>query len=125
MVTALKIEPNLSPYPCQICDNGEYLNHIVSPSSCLVYTAAALKLENNIAAIYCRNGHLFSLSANRRTCGGYSILTETAEDVEAIKQFVAFYLFSHQIHIISVNYSSHFIHSFCLDIGQWLVYIIF
>ena len=79
MVTALKIEPNLSPYPCQICDNGEYLNHIVSPPSCLIYTAAALKLEDNIAAIYCRNGHLFSLPANRRVgdriiCGVFYIV---------------------------------------------------
>lgn len=79
MVTALKIEPTQSPYLCQICDDGEYLNHIVSPPSCLVYTAAALKLENNIAAIYCRNGHLFSLPANRRVgdriiCGVFYIV---------------------------------------------------
>lgn len=79
MVTALKIEPNQSPYPCQICDDGEYLNHIVSPPSYLIYTAAALKLEDNIAAIYCRNGYLFSLPVNRRVedriiCGVFYIV---------------------------------------------------
>lgn len=79
MVTALKIEPTQSPYPCQICDDGEYLNHCVSPASPLIYTASALKLENNIAAVFCRNGYLFSLPPNRRVrdriiCGVFYIV---------------------------------------------------
>ena len=79
MVTALKIEPNQSPYPCQICDDGEYLNHCVSPAFPLIYTASALKLENNIAAVFCRNGYLFSLPPNRKVqdkiiCGVFYIV---------------------------------------------------
>lgn len=79
MVTALKIEPNKSPYPCQICDDGDYLNHCVSPDSCLVYTASALKIGDHIAAVYCRNGYIFSLPGNRRVgdqiiCGTFYIV---------------------------------------------------
>ena len=79
MITALIVEPNKSPRPTQICDNEEYLNHCVSPDSCLVYTAGALKLGNNIAAVYCRNGYMFSLPGNRRVgdkviCGTFYIV---------------------------------------------------
>lgn len=79
MVTALRIDPKQSPYPCQICDDGDYLNHCVSPASPLIYTAAALKIDDNIAAVYCRNGHLFSLPCNRRIndkiiCGTFYIV---------------------------------------------------
>lgn len=79
MVTALRIEPNKSPCPCQLCDDEDYLNHCISPNSCLVYTAAALKVDDHIAAIYCRNGHLFSLQGNRRVgervvCGTFYIV---------------------------------------------------
>ena len=65
MVTALKIAPGENPSPCQLCDDGEYLDHCVSLGSLIPYTAAALKIEDNIAAVYCRNGHLFSLPGNR------------------------------------------------------------
>lgn len=79
MVTALKIEPGKSPYPCQLCDDGDYINHCISPDSCLIYTAGALKLGDNIAAVYCRNGHMFSLHGNRRVgdkliCGTFYIV---------------------------------------------------
>ena len=79
MVTALKIEPNKSPCPCQVCDNGDYLNHCVSPDSCLVYTAGVLKIDDHIAAVYCRNGYMFSLPGNRRVgdkviCGTFYIV---------------------------------------------------
>lgn len=79
MVTALKIEPGKNPVPCQLCDDGEYLNHCVSLDSCLTYTAAALKLDANIAAVYCWNGYLFSLPGNRRVgdhiiCGVFYIV---------------------------------------------------
>ena len=79
MVTALKIEPNKSPCTCQVCDNGDYLNHCVSPDSCLVYTAGAIKIDNHIAAVYCRNGHMFCLPGNRRVgdkviCGTFYIV---------------------------------------------------
>lgn len=78
-MTALKIEPNKSPCPCQLCDNEDYLNHCVSPDSCLIYTAGVLKLGNRIAAIYCRNGHIFCLPGNRRIgnkviCGTFYIV---------------------------------------------------
>ena len=79
MVTALKIEPGKNPCPCQICDNGEYLDHCVSLGSNLAFTAAALKLEDNVAAVYCRNGYMFSLPGNRRVgdriiCGVFYIV---------------------------------------------------
>lgn len=79
MVTALKIEPNKSSCPCQLCDDGDYLNHCVSPDSCLIYTAGVLKLGDRIAAIYCRNGHIFCLPCNRRVgdkviCGTFYIV---------------------------------------------------
>lgn len=79
MVDALCIEPGKSPYPCRLCDDGDYLNHCVSPAPYITYTAAALKIENNIAAVYCRNGHLFSLPCNRRVgdkiiCGVFFIV---------------------------------------------------
>ena len=79
MVTALKIEPDKNPCPCQICDDGDYLNHCVSPDSYITYTATALKIDNNIAAIYCRNGYMFSLPCNRRVgnkiiCGVFYIV---------------------------------------------------
>ena len=73
------VEAGKSPRPCKLCDDTEYLNHCVSPDSCLIYTAGVLKLENNIAAIYCRNGHIFSLPGNRRVgdhiiCGTFYIV---------------------------------------------------
>lgn len=79
MVTALKVEPNNRPYPCQLSDDEDYLNHCISPDFCLVYTAGALKIADNIAAIYCRNGHLFCLPGNRRighkiVCGVFYIV---------------------------------------------------
>ena len=62
-----------------LCDNGEYLDHCVSIGSPLVYTATALRLEDNIAAVFCRNGHLFSLPCNRRVgeriiCGVFYVV---------------------------------------------------
>ena len=79
MVTALKIEPYKNPCPCQLCDDGEYLNHCISPDPYITYTATALKIDNNIAAIYCRNGYMFSLPCNRRVgnkiiCGVFYIV---------------------------------------------------
>ena len=79
MVTALKFEVGKNPCPCRLCDDGDYLNHCVSPDSYLTYTAAALKVDTGIAAIYCRNGHMFSLSGNRRIgdrviCGVFYIV---------------------------------------------------
>ena len=79
MVTALKFEVGKNPYPCRLCDDGDYLNHCVSPDSYLTYTAAALKVDTGIAAIYCRNGHMFSLPGNRRIgdriiCGVFYIV---------------------------------------------------
>ena len=65
MVTALKFEPGKNPYPCQLCDNGDYLDHCVSIPSLITYKAAVLKIANGIAAVYCWNGHLFSLPGNR------------------------------------------------------------
>ena len=79
MVTALKISPGQNPTPCFLCDNRDYLNRCVSPDPYLVYTASALKIEENIAAIYCQNGYLFSLPGNRRVgdriiCGVFYIV---------------------------------------------------
>jgi hypothetical protein len=79
MVIALRIDPRKSPYPCQLCDDGEYLDRSVNPDSCLVYSAAALKIDDHIAAIYCRNGHMFCLPGNRRVgdkviCGTFYIV---------------------------------------------------
>ena len=79
MVTALKIEPDKNPCPCQLCDDGDYLNHCISPDPYITYTATALKIDNNIAAIYCRNGYMFSLPCNRRVgnkiiCGVFYIV---------------------------------------------------
>ena len=79
MVIALRVDPGKSPYPCQVCDDGDYLNHCVSPDSCLVYTAGALKIDDHIAAVYCRNGHMFCLPGNRRVgdkviCGTFYIV---------------------------------------------------
>jgi hypothetical protein len=79
MVTALKFEVGKNPCPCRLCDDGDYLNHCVSPDSYLTYTAAALKVDTGIAAIYCRNGHMFSLPGNRRIgdriiCGVFYIV---------------------------------------------------
>lgn len=68
MVTALKIEPGKNPFPCQICDNEEYLNYCVSIGSTIPYMAAALRLEGDIAIIYSKNGAIFSLPGNRRVC---------------------------------------------------------
>ena len=66
MVTALKFEPGKNPYPCKLCDNGEYLDRSVSIGSRLVFKAAAMRLEENIAVVFCKNGHLFSLPCNRQ-----------------------------------------------------------
>lgn len=96
MVTALKFEPNKSPYPCQICDHGEYLNHCISPDFPLIYTASSMKLEDNIAVIYCQNGHLFSLPPNRKVgkliiCGAFYIvgvkdgLLQSLTDTDVVK----------------------------------------
>ena len=79
MVTALKFEVGKNPCPCRLCDDGDYLNHCVSPDSYLTYTAAALKVDTGSAAIYCRNGHMFSLPGNRRIgdriiCGVFYIV---------------------------------------------------
>lgn len=79
MVVALKIEPGKNPYPCLICDDGEYLNRCVSPEPYIIYTASASKIEGNIAAVYCRNGYMFSLPGNRRIgeriiCGTFYIV---------------------------------------------------
>lgn len=79
MVTALKISPGQNPTPCFLCNNRDYLNRCVSPDPCLTYTAAALKVDDNIAAIYCRNGYMFSLPCNRRVgdkviCGIFFIV---------------------------------------------------
>lgn len=79
MVTALKFEVGKNPCPCLLCDDADYLNHRVSPDSYLTYTAAALKVDTGIAAIYCRNGHMFSLPGNRRIgdriiCGVFYIV---------------------------------------------------
>jgi hypothetical protein len=65
MVTALKIEPGKNPVPYWLCDDNEYLNHCVSPDEYLAYKATALKIDNGIAAIYCRDGHMFCLPGNR------------------------------------------------------------
>ena len=79
MVTALMFKPGQNPMPCQLCDDGEYLNHCISGNSCLIYTAGAFRLEDNIAVVYCRNGYLFSLPCNRRVgdhiiCGTFYIV---------------------------------------------------
>jgi hypothetical protein len=79
MVVALIVEPKKSPRPTQICDDTDYLNHCVSPDSYLVYTAGALKIDDHIAAVYCRNGHMFCLPGNRRVgdkviCGTFYIV---------------------------------------------------
>ena len=79
MVTALKIEPGKNPVPYWLCDDTEYLNRCVSPDEYLAYKATALKVDKDIAAIYCRDGHLFCLPGNRRVgdriiCGVFYIV---------------------------------------------------
>jgi len=79
MVTALKIEVDKNPVPCWLCDDTEYLNRCVSQSERITYMATALKVESGIAAIYCRDGHMFCFPGNRRVgerviCGTFYIV---------------------------------------------------
>ena len=52
MITALMIRPGKHPCITQLCDNRDYLNCAVSIDSDLTHTAAALRIEDGIAAIY-------------------------------------------------------------------------
>ena len=52
MITALMIQPGKHPCITRLCDNEDYLNCAVSIDSDLTHTAAALRIEDGIAAIY-------------------------------------------------------------------------
>lgn len=106
MVTALKIEPGKSPCVCQLCDNTEYLNHSISIGSNLPYLASALRLDKNIAIIYCENGALFSLPGNRRVedriiCGVFYIVRvqngklQSLTDTDVVKYTLKYWSTEH------------------------------
>lgn len=66
MVTALMIQPGKHPCITRLCDNEDYLNCAVSIDSDLMHTAAALRIEDGIAAIYSDDCALCIESPNRR-----------------------------------------------------------
>lgn len=66
MVTALMISPSKHPCITHLCDNKDYLNCAVSIDSDIMYTATALYVEDEIAAIHSFEGTLSIQPPNRR-----------------------------------------------------------
>ena len=66
MVTALMVKPGGHPTITQLVDDRKYLDSAVSVDADYMLTAAALKIEDGIAALYSYEGSLMSLPPNRQ-----------------------------------------------------------
>lgn len=66
MITALTMKPGEHPCITFLCDDSNYLDCAVSIESEWICSAAALKIEDGLAAIYNDDGAVIGLPGNRR-----------------------------------------------------------
>lgn len=66
MVTALMVKPGEQPCICQLVDDGNYLDAAVSIGDNMICSAASLKLEKEVAAIYAWEGVSLGRKGNRK-----------------------------------------------------------
>lgn len=66
MVTALMVKPGEQPCPVSLCDDGDFLNAVVSIGALVMCTAAVLPMEKDVVAIYAWDGVVAGLRGNRK-----------------------------------------------------------
>lgn len=66
MVIALMVKPGEKPCICQLMDDGDYLDAVVSIGATLMCSAAVLPIEKDVVAIYAWDGVMAGLKGNRK-----------------------------------------------------------